>query len=247
MQLQVRDLRCSWQGDGFAFTVVLPELCIKAGRPAALVGMSGTGKSTLLECLGLFNEHACFGSYTIGDCDLLALSPKRRALYARTAVGFMPQSGGLVDFLTVRANFLLQIQSANKARRALGLNTVNPDERCSLLLELCRQLGLPPRIADCYPHQLSVGQLQRASFVRALAHQPQLLLIDEPTAALDPAHGRQLLALIEEYCRTRQLLCLTVTHALELLQGFELYSYAKELSGPEQSVFVPAAAGRSGL
>lgn len=245
MQLCVTDLRCSWRSENSVFTIRLPRLQLISGQPAALVGMSGTGKSTLLECLGLFNERAAFGSYFIGDSDLTAMRPRERALFARTAIGYMPQSGGLVDFLTVRGNFLLQIASANKARRRRGEAGLDKEERMGELAELCRQLDLPPRALDCYPHQLSVGQLQRASFVRALAHRPQLLLIDEPTAALDPGHGRQLFALIEEYSRTLQLLCLTVTHALELLQGFALYAYAEDLSDPAESVFVPRAEGRT--
>lgn len=246
MQLTVENLVCTYAKGPAEIKITLPRLTIEAGRPCALVGVSGSGKSSLLECLGLLNRTAQFDKFELGGVDLCQLSEKSRVHFVKSRSGYMPQRDGLVDFLTVRENFALQIDLANKARaeelRSAAQSPssfINKEARISELARLAEKLGLAKSKLDCYPHELSIGQVQRASFVRSLAHCPKLLLIDEPTAALDPENGRKLFAEIKRFTSELNMLTLTVTHDVEHLSGFDIYAYSTAQSSERHSVFLP--------
>lgn len=249
MQLEVENLVCTYLKGPAEIKITLPHLTMAPGVPCALVGVSGSGKSSLLECLGLLNHSAHFDKYVLGSVDLCQLSAKERVHFVKSRIGYMPQRDGLVDFLTVRENFALQIDLANQARAqerrgsaAEGADSqavVDKRQRLNELDALCAKLGLEASKLNCYPHELSIGQVQRASFVRSLAHCPKLLLIDEPTAALDPENGRRLFAEIKRFSAELNMLTLTVTHDVEHLSGFTIYAYSEEKSSERHSVFVP--------
>lgn len=247
MQLEVENLVCTYLKGPAEITITLPRLTMAPGVPCALVGVSGSGKSSLLECLGLLNHSAHFDKYVLDGVDLCQLSATERVHFVKSRIGYMPQRDGLVDFLTVRENFALQIDLANQARAqerrtvetADSQVLVDKGKRLNELCALCEKLGLERSKLDCYPHELSIGQVQRASFVRSLAHCPKLLLIDEPTAALDPENGRRLFAEIKRFTAELDMLTLTVTHDVEHLSGFTIYAYSEEKSSERHSVFVP--------
>lgn len=190
--------------------IELTSLQLAGGKPAALTGVSGSGKSTLLECIGLLKPCQC-ERYLLGGFDVQNLhSERERALFRQGHIGFMPQSGGLIDFLSVRDNLRLQLELALKARGEGG----NKGQYRQLFEEACAlaaDLGIGSLLSQ-YPHQLSIGQRQRAVFCRALAAKPDLLLIDEPTAALDPANAHLLFALIAQVCRKSGCCALVITH-----------------------------------
>ncbi|WP_207388908.1 ABC transporter ATP-binding protein [Azotobacter chroococcum] len=200
------------------YRILLPRLSLARGEVAAITGASGCGKSTLLEMIGLILRPERLDRYELtsdeddgaAPLDIAALLREDRQ--ARLAdlraqrLGFVPQSGGLLPFLDVRRNIELP-------RRMLGLPASG--ERVE---EAIKQLGLQPLLHK-KPAQLSIGERQRASFVRAIAHEPDLLLADEPTAALDPLQARRLFELIVETTQRLRIATLLVSHDWGLLRA----------------------------
>ncbi|NPU94492.1 MAG: ABC transporter ATP-binding protein [Gammaproteobacteria bacterium] len=195
------------------YRVSLPSLHLRRGEVAAITGPSGCGKSTLLEMIGLILAPAQLKSFTLGDTpamDIAAfLQQDAQApladLRARK-LGFVLQTGGLLPFLNVRQNISLP-------RRMSGL-----PPRSDLVEDAIARLHLRP-LLDKLPRQLSIGERQRVSFVRAIAHQPDLLLADEPTAALDPIQAHKLFELIIEIVQNFQIAALLVSHDWDLVRS----------------------------
>ncbi|MEB2514593.1 Lipoprotein-releasing system ATP-binding protein LolD [compost metagenome] len=192
--------------------ISLPRLALHRGEIAAITGASGSGKSTLLEMIGLVLRPERLGTYRLATEQPLdiarLLREDRHGLLAdirAQRLGFVLQTGGLLPFLRVRQNIDLP-------RRMLGL------PRESELVETAiERLGLSHLLRK-WPAQLSIGERQRVSFVRAIAHQPALLLADEPTAALDPIQARKLFELILELVQRFQIAALLVTHDWDLVR-----------------------------
>lgn len=217
--LQIRELTVT-RGQGHtAYRVTLPALDLQRGEVAAITGPSGCGKSTLLEVLGLILAPRQVERFTLGDdppLDLATLLHQNRqaelADVRARRLGFVLQTGGLLPFLTVRQNLQLP-------RRLGGL----PPDSDTVDLALAR-LDLIPQL-DKLPRQLSIGQRQRAAFVRAIAHQPDLLLADEPTAALDPLQAQTLFELIIEIARQLQIAALLVSHDWDRVRACGLRTF----------------------
>ena len=150
-----------------------------------LIGASGSGKSTLLRCVNLL-EPIDAGRIVIAGHDVTAPNVDANAI--RRRIGIVFQSFNLFPHMSVRANVTLG------PRKALGLSRAEADERAS---ELLRRFGLADK-RDEYPDRLSGGQQQRVAIVRALAMQPELLLLDEITSALDPELVAEVLDVIRE-------------------------------------------------
>lgn len=204
------------RGQGAAsHEVHLPHLELAAGEVQAVVGPSGCGKSTLLEAIGLLLTPSALAHFTLGPerIDLAALlsSNDERALAEIRSrdLGFLLQNGGLLPFLNVRDNIALP-------RRLLGLPAHS--ERVA---HACDVLGLEP-LLEKRPAALSIGERQRTAFVRAMAHEPRLLLADEPTAALDPQAGECLFGLILTLVKELEMAALVVSHDLALVTQFGL-------------------------
>lgn len=157
------------KGKSAALDMVSFEL--KAGRITTFMGQSGAGKTTLLKCMANLH-HDYEGAITCNGTDLKSLSPVERA----STVGFVLQQFNLFPHLTVLQNCLQPLL------KVLNLPEAEAQERSHSLLEA---LGIGA-FGNAYPSQLSGGQQQRAAIARALALQPQVLLLDEPTSALDP-------------------------------------------------------------
>ncbi len=153
------------------------DLVVPSHRVVALVGSSGSGKTTLLRMVNRMVEPSS-GSVRIDDVDVRSMDPVR----LRRSIGYVLQAGGLLPHRTVADNVatvpLLEGRSRRQARAdALGL---------------LERVGLDPAIADRYPAQLSGGQQQRVGVARALAADPNILLMDEPFGAVDPIVRDQL-------------------------------------------------------
>jgi putative ABC transport system ATP-binding protein len=211
--LRIKELRVQRGSSTQTHRVHLPELRLARGQVLAITGESGCGKSTLLEALGLLLSPQSVAQYSLGGRDIAALlavddQPALADVRARS-LGFILQSGGLLPFLKVRDNI-------NLPRRLLGL-----DSKSEHVDRAIAALRLEP-LLDQLPQTLSIGERQRVACVRAIAHQPKLLLADEPTAALDPHNARQLFELLLSLVDELGLSALVVSHDWELVNSFGL-------------------------
>jgi putative ABC transport system ATP-binding protein len=171
---------------GPIFALRPTTLAIDAGEYVAIVGKSGSGKSTLLNLVaGL--DNATEGSVTVEDQDLARLSEGRRAKWRGRALGVVFQFYQLLPTITVLDNILL----AMSLSKAPGVKRTK-----ARALELLETVGLGPQ-ANRLPPTLSGGQQQRAAIARALANDPALLLMDEPTGSIDSEATRDVLALLD--------------------------------------------------
>lgn len=344
------------------FTVSLPEITIADGECVALCGVSGSGKSTLMEAIALITPPLEVGSFIIDRIAVDELSAKEQQALRVSSIGIMPQTGGLLPYLTIRENFELQIRMAlrqattevfdrqvsnettikskpsaidsasasslnkvafndksaisidvfaSKARslsfaddnsaasetqlkdeerkrvrlaaaqlsisadsydsQAAGQftprdkhnlsaeslvhaelspkestanrititnkeNQAMVDEMMAVLMPHVKSIGLYNHL-DKLPEQLSIGQRQRALFLRAIAHKPRLLLIDEPTSALDPDNAANLFQIIDEIAKESGISILLITHDLKAAARYTRYVYDSVRSHSEYSVF----------
>lgn len=210
--LTLKDLSVTRGRGDSHFTVTLPKLTLRAGEIYALCGDSGCGKSTVLEMLGLILTPSRIGSYVVGDTELqqditaAVLQQKQEVLADLRAeyFGFMLQTGGLLPFLSVRENIVL-------SNDLLGRTIDN-----EFIAILAERLDIQ-QLMDLYPQQLSIGQRQRVSFIRSIAHKPSVLLADEPTAALDPSKSEELFNIIIDVVHHYQIAAIVVTHNQTLL------------------------------
>jgi putative ABC transport system ATP-binding protein len=147
------------------------SLEVASGGSLAIMGPSGCGKSTLLGLIGGL-EPPTAGRVTIAGDEISMLSEAERASMRRDRLGFVFQSDNLLPFLTAAENVGLQLSMNGKANR---------DQRC---FDVLAELGLADAV-DKLPDQLSGGQRQRVAVARALIHEPEIILADEPTGSLD--------------------------------------------------------------
>lgn len=184
------------------YSLVIPALQVRAGEQLAIVGPSGCGKSTLLDLLALVLAPDQVGQFEFHQADIGGLwrADQQSALAAlrRQHLGYVLQTGGLLGFLDVRSNIAL-------SRQLLGLKDDGSVARLAQQLEISDQLAKKPAY-------LSVGQRQRVSCARALAHAPQLVLADEPTASLDPLNAERVMQVLLAQAREQRATCVIATH-----------------------------------
>ena len=161
------------------------DLTVNEHEVVCLIGASGSGKSTLLRCINLL-EPIQAGRIFVGDAEITARNVDLNAI--RRRIGIVFQSYNLFPHMTVLENVTLAPRKALKQSRA------DANERAT---ELLRRFGLADKTGE-YPDRLSGGQQQRVAIVRALAMQPELLLLDEVTSALDPELVAEVLDVIRE-------------------------------------------------
>jgi putative ABC transport system ATP-binding protein len=174
------------------------------GEFSALIGRSGSGKSTLLNLISGIDLPTA-GEVTIAGTDLGRLSERERTLFRRHHIGFVFQFFNLLPTLTVLENLLLPLELKGR---------IGERER-QRAFDLLAQVGLADR-PHSYPDRLSGGEQQRLALARALVHQPQLLLADEPTGNLDAETGSRVMNLLHDLVRQAGLTLLLVTHSREL-------------------------------
>jgi len=184
------------------------DLRIPAGSFTVVLGRSGTGKSTLLNLVsGIDRPDA--GEILVAGNALHDMPERQRTLFRRRHLGFVFQFFNLVPTLTVVENLLLPLEL---------LHGSGPGERSDQrdrALQMLARVGLEDR-ADSFPDRLSGGEQQRVATARALVHDPDLLLADEPTGNLDPEIGTTVMALLDELVRSRGRTLLVATHSHEL-------------------------------
>jgi putative ABC transport system ATP-binding protein len=178
---------------------------VERGSSLVLVGKSGSGKTTLMNCIGGL-ERPDAGSVLIDGQDLRSLSERSLCLFQRSRIGFIFQHGNLLSFLTAAENIAFP----------LNLNGINARSRERRVSELLERIGLPG-IGAAMPQELSGGEMQRIAVARALAHNPGLLLADEPTANLDSSTGRAVMEMMLDLTRSQGCTLIMATHDLELI------------------------------
>jgi len=187
---------------------VLRNVTFEVGRgsSSSIVGPSGSGKSTLLNIIGTL-ERPTSGTVVLSGRDLSGLDDKELATVRNQKIGFVFQSHYLLPQCSVLENVLVPTLP-DKARR----KDSKVVDRAKALLQ---RVGLAERL-NHRPGQLSGGERQRVAVVRALINQPELLLADEPTGALDGASASELTRLLLELNRAEGVTLIVVTHALDL-------------------------------
>ncbi len=176
------------------------SLQFEPGEFVVLLGNSGSGKSTLLNLISGIDQPSS-GTIRINDLDITDLDEKSRTLFRRDRVGFVFQFFNLIPTLTVLENVTLPQELAGKSPAAARQSA----------LALLNQVGLGDRL-DTYPDKLSGGQQQRVAIARALAHDPQVILADEPTGNLDEETGDRVLELLLNLTRNTHKTLIMATH-----------------------------------
>lgn len=188
-------------------------LDVERGEFVVLMGRSGAGKSTLLNLVGGLDAPSS-GRIRIGEFDIHDMDEDERTLFRRRHVGFVFQAWNLIPTLTVLENVILPLELAAGGRAAASDRAVRRNRALGLL----RDVGLGDR-GDSYPDVLSGGEQQRVAVVRALAHDPLLLLADEPTGNLDYETGRQVMDLLHDLVRRTGTTMIVVTHDRDFLRA----------------------------
>jgi putative ABC transport system ATP-binding protein len=205
--IEVKDL-CFSRNDGDNQQRILNKLnlFVPAAQHLALLGDSGSGKTTFLHILaGLLQADS--GSVSVNNQELSLLNEQELALYRRK-IGLIFQHYQLLDCLTVKQNILFQHK----------LNF--PGQTASEFDPLVNALGLQNKL-NALPHQLSGGEQQRVGIARALINKPQIIFADEPTGNLDQKRSHQVVKLLTELCRERQINLVMVTHSHQLTDYFD--------------------------
>ncbi|MCE5276486.1 MAG: ABC transporter ATP-binding protein [Planctomycetaceae bacterium] len=187
------------------------DLSLSRGEIMALLGPSGAGKSTLLAIIGLVTRPTAgaitLAGQTVVEDGSFAVDIRT---FRRRHMGFVFQKANLIPFLTAVEN----------VRVAMEINDHSPRHSRRRAMELLDYLGVADR-ADYYPNMLSGGQQQRVAVARALANEPDLILADEPTAALDSVRGRQVMELFRKVAHERRAGVIVVTHDHRALDVFD--------------------------
>ncbi len=181
------------------------NLEIKPGEFVILTGPSGSGKSTLLSLIGCLRP-VNHGSLKILGKELKEATPNQLTLVRRN-FGYITQASNLIEFLNAWQNVQMSLSVQSK---------LSAQKQYQRSVEILTAIGLGDRI-NHYPSDLSGGQRQRVALASALVNQPQLVLADEPTAALDKKSGRNVVALMQRLAKQRGSAILMVTHDSRIL------------------------------
>ncbi|QDT87364.1 Lipoprotein-releasing system ATP-binding protein LolD [Gimesia chilikensis] len=187
------------------------SLQLRRGEIAALLGPSGSGKSTFLTAVGLINPPTS-GTIIIGGQLVIEGQQSQTNLrsFRRQHIGYVFQKSNLIPFLTALENVQISLELNGNSKR-------ESQDKAQQLLD---ELGIGER-SDNLPSMLSGGQQQRVAVARALANQPNVILADEPTAALDSMRGRQVMELFAQVAHTRGAGVIVVTHDHRALDVFD--------------------------
>ncbi|MBP2412720.1 putative ABC transport system ATP-binding protein [Arthrobacter stackebrandtii] len=215
-------------GEGTMTALDAVNLAVHPGQFVSLVGPSGSGKSSLLAVAATLIKPTS-GLVVIDGVDATGLNEKELAALRRDKVGIIFQQPNLLASLTAAEQLVITDHLRGKS----------PKSAAARAIELLDLVGL----ADCAkkrPHQLSGGQRQRVNIARALMAQPKVLLVDEPTAALDHARSDSIVRLLREVCDEFNVATVMVTHDTEFVPLTDAVATMRDgvLTAP-----VPADAG----
>lgn len=183
------------------------NLTLTRGEFVAILGESGSGKTTLLSTIGGMEEPTS-GHFKIDGLDASGFNQRQWTDYRKNTIGFIFQDFNLIDHLTAKDNIKI----------ALSLSSTKEEKKESRALELLEKVGMSDH-GHQFPKELSGGQQQRIAIARALANEPEIILADEPTGALDPKTATQIMNLLKELSENDHLVIM-VTHDEELAEAY---------------------------
>ncbi|WP_163655236.1 alpha/beta fold hydrolase [Listeria sp. PSOL-1] len=179
------------------------NLQIGHGEFVSILGESGGGKSTLMNIIGgLDNKYS--GEVIISGQNIKESSEKELDAYRRNTIGFIFQSFNLINYLNVLDNVLISLKMTNLTK----------EEQIKQATDLLKQVGLEAHM-EKHPNQLSGGQKQRVAIARALAHDPTIIIADEPTGALDAQNTKEVLEILKKIAKSGKLV-IVVTHSKDV-------------------------------
>lgn len=203
--LSVRDIKKIFMEGGQPLHVLTGGgFDLAAGEIVALVGPSGSGKSTLLQCVGLLDKPTA-GSILIGNVPVHQMDEEQRTIIRRKKIGFVYQRHNLLSDFTAIENVMMPMLA----------NGVAEDVAMARAKKLLKAVNVEHR-ATHLPGEMSGGEQQRTAVARALANEPQIILADEPTGSLDPAHAAAVFDLLLNIVRKNKMAMLFVTHDMNL-------------------------------
>ncbi len=203
--LSVRDIKKTFIEGGQPLNILRGgAFDLHRGEIIALVGPSGSGKSTLLQCVGLLDRPSA-GSILVSGIAAQKMDEETRTRMRRDKIGFVYQRHNLLSDFTALENVMLPML----ARGA------SDEEAAVRAIKLLRAVGAAHR-ASHLPGEMSGGEAQRTAVARALANNPEILLADEPTGSLDPAHATAVFDLLLDLVRKNKMAMLFVTHDMGL-------------------------------
>lgn len=182
------------------------DLKIKKGEFVAIVGASGSGKSTLMNLIGVLDKPSS-GGYILKDIDISEAKEKELAMIRNQNIGFVFQTYNLIGRTSAVKNVELPMLYA-------GHSSVKRKDRAARLLELVEMQDR----ANFTPDKLSGGEKQRIAIARALANEPEILLADEPTGALDSVNGRRIMDIFHRLHKEEGKTIVLITHSQELAE-----------------------------
>jgi len=185
------------------------DLAVKQGEMIAIYGPSGSGKSTLLNIIGQLDQQST-GDIELFGQSVASLNAKEKTLLRREKLGFIFQNFNLLPVLSAVENVEL----------ALASHPFTKKERREKALNMLKKVGLQDR-SNHYPHELSGGQQQRVGIARALVHEPQLVMADEPTANLDSQSAEDIINTMHLLAKEQQVSFIFSTHDNRILAAVD--------------------------
>ncbi len=191
------------------------NLYLDRGEIVIMTGPSGSGKTTLLTLMGSLRSPQEGSLKVLGE--EMVNAPKVRMTLMRRNIGYIFQAHNLLNFLTAYQN----------VEMGLEMQDISADEADRRIRSILTAVGLDHRM-DYYPSELSGGQKQRVAIARALVSRPQIILADEPTAALDKQSGRDVVEIMETLAREQGCTILLVTHDNRILDLADRIVYMED-------------------
>ena len=195
------------------------DLTVNKGDSIAVTGPSGSGKTTLMNIIGLLDKPDS-GDVLFEDRSILNFNPDEAALHRNSNIGFVFQDHMLLPYLTVRENILLPLF-------ARDILNEEYDEKRAYGDQLMEKIGIAD-LAEKHPFQISGGEAQRVTLVRALINRPSLLLADEPTGSLDAKNAGLLGDLLVQLNIETETALIVATHSSDLARKMQLHLKLQE-------------------
>jgi len=198
--IRIKDLNKTYWGISPLHVLKGINMEVERGELVSIMGASGSGKSTLLNILGILDTYDT-GEYYLDDVLIKNLSETKAAELRNKKIGFIFQSFNLISFKNALENVALPLYYQGVSRK----------KRNTIAMEYLEKMGLASH-ANHMPNELSGGQKQRVAIARALIAQPQIILADEPTGALDSKTSRDVMELLRQINTDDGITMLVVTH-----------------------------------